>query len=43
MAVSERDLSILQHMVSYRDDIADTVRRFGAAYSGPSGILLVSN
>lgn len=29
MAVSERDLSILRHIVSYCDDIADTVRRFG--------------
>lgn len=43
MVVSERDLSILEHIVSYCGDIADTICRFGAAYSGPSGILLVSN
>ena len=32
MVVSERDLSILEHIVSYCGDIADTICRFGNSF-----------
>ena len=32
MPASERDLSILKHIVSYCDDIEETVSRFGRSY-----------
>ena len=32
MGISERDRSILEHIISYCNDIADTVNRFGKSF-----------